>query len=60
MTDRLAGLRSVVSNPQIAEKDKQELLGVFYDQAKGDNLVINKWFSLQVLFMSRLGPGYAL
>jgi aminopeptidase N len=47
MTDKLAALQSLVDMPEAAET--KEAIQRFYDEAKGDFNVINKWFMMQAL-----------
>jgi aminopeptidase N len=46
MTDQMAGLSSLVS---IDTPHRQDALGQFYQQAVGNALVLNKWFTVQAL-----------
>uniref|UniRef100_A0A7S0A2B6 Aminopeptidase N n=1 Tax=Pyrodinium bahamense TaxID=73915 RepID=A0A7S0A2B6_9DINO len=45
MTDKLAALQCLMDTPDAPET--LEALKQFYDDAKGDALVVNKWFSMQ-------------
>lgn len=45
MTDKLSALRSLLETPDRPEA--VEALKAFYDDAAGDALVVNKWFSMQ-------------
>lgn len=45
MTDSIAALSCLSSLPG---KEKDEALAKFYENAKGDQLVLNKWFTIQV------------
>jgi len=47
MTDKLAALQSLVDMPDTPET--KEAIQRFYDEAKGDFNVINKWFAMQAL-----------
>eukprot|EP00472_Partenskyella_glossopodia_P010912 CAMPEP_0197537250 /NCGR_PEP_ID=MMETSP1318-20131121/56281_1 /TAXON_ID=552666 /ORGANISM="Partenskyella glossopodia, Strain RCC365" /LENGTH=960 /DNA_ID=CAMNT_0043095375 /DNA_START=107 /DNA_END=2992 /DNA_ORIENTATION=+ len=49
MTDKIAALGELVSLPGEA---REAALKTFYDDAKGDALVINKWFTQQALASS--------
>lgn len=44
MTDKVAGLRCLAKR---SSKQEQDAMLLFYRQAKGDALVINKWFAIQ-------------
>lgn len=46
MTDSLAALNCLASIPG---PDREEALKIFYDKANGDQLVLNKWFSIQAM-----------
>jgi aminopeptidase N len=46
MTDQMAGLSSLVS---IDTPHRQDALDQFYQQAVGNSLVLNKWFTVQAL-----------
>lgn len=46
MTDSIAALACLASLPG---SEKDEALQMFYSNAKGDPLVLNKWFSIQAL-----------
>jgi aminopeptidase N len=46
MTDSIAALACLASLPGL---EKDEALSIFYSNAKGDPLVLNKWFSIQAL-----------
>ncbi|CAK0864942.1 unnamed protein product [Prorocentrum cordatum] len=47
MTDKLAAFQSLVEMPDAPET--KEAVQRFYDEAKGDFNVINKWFAMQAL-----------
>jgi len=46
MTDKLAALAELVN---LSGTERESALAVFYEDAKGDALVINKWFALQAM-----------
>lgn len=49
MTDKLAGLSALVSMSGKGAEARDSALQAFYDDADGNALVLNKWFSAQAL-----------
>jgi aminopeptidase N len=49
MTDKVAGLSALVSMDGEGAAARDEAIQKFYDDANGDALVLNKWFSLQAI-----------
>jgi aminopeptidase N len=49
MTDKVAGLGALVSMDGNGAAARDEAIQTFFDDAKGDSLVLNKWFSLQAM-----------
>ncbi len=49
MTDKMAALNALVSMDGAAAKSRDDVIQRFYDEANGDALVLNKWFSAQAL-----------
>jgi aminopeptidase N len=49
MTDKMAALNALVSMDGAAASTRDEVIQRFYDEANGDALVLNKWFSVQAL-----------
>ena len=47
MTDKVAALSTLVSMAGAGAKARDEALQRFYDEANGDALILNKWFSVQ-------------
>jgi len=50
MTDTIAALRCIVD---LDDSIRSELFSDFYDKWQGDSLVMDKWFALQAVSMSR-------
>jgi aminopeptidase N len=46
MSDKLAALSALVDLP-MASPERSKALSAFYEDAKGDALVLNKWFAIQ-------------
>ena len=49
MTDKVAGLAALSSMDGKGAPARDEAMQQFYDDAKGDSLVLNKWFSIQAM-----------
>lgn len=49
MTDKMAAMNALVSMDGAASSARDEVIQRFYDEANGDALVLNKWFSAQAL-----------
>ena len=49
MTDKMAALNALASMDGEGAEARDEALKRFYDEADGDALVLNKWFSVQAL-----------
>jgi aminopeptidase N len=49
MTDKVAGLSALVSMDGEGAAARDEAIQTFFDDANGDALVLNKWFSLQAI-----------
>ena len=47
MTDKLAALGALVGKDPATCPERAEALKIFYDDAAGDFLVVNKWFGIQ-------------
>jgi len=47
MTDKMAGLQALASMDGKGASARDEALATFYEDAKGDSLVLNKWFTVQ-------------
>jgi aminopeptidase N len=47
MTDKVAGLMALASMDGKGAAARDEAMQQFYDDAKGDSLVLNKWFTIQ-------------
>ncbi len=49
MTDKMSALNAIVSMDGAASSTRDQLIQRFYDEANGDALVLNKWFSAQAM-----------
>ncbi len=49
MTDKMAAMNALVSMDGAASEARDKIIQRFYDEADGDALVLNKWFSAQAL-----------
>jgi len=49
MTDKMAAMSALVSMDGAASESRDAVLQRFYDEANGDALVLNKWFSAQAM-----------
>lgn len=49
MTDKMAAMNALVSMDGAAAEARDSIIQRFYDEADGDALVLNKWFSAQAL-----------
>jgi aminopeptidase N len=49
MTDKVAALSCLASMDGEGAPDRDEIVQRFYDEANGDALVLNKWFSVQAM-----------
>jgi aminopeptidase N len=49
MTDKVAALSALASIDGEGESARDEALEIFYKDANGDALVLNKWFMMQAL-----------
>lgn len=49
MTDKMAAMNALVSMDGAASSARDKVIQRFYDEANGDALVLNKWFSAQAL-----------
>ncbi|GKZ00453.1 hypothetical protein MPSEU_000997800 [Mayamaea pseudoterrestris] len=49
MTDKMAGLNALASMDGRGAQARDDAMKIFYDDAAGDALVLNKWFSVQAL-----------
>lgn len=49
MTDKMAALSCLASMDGEGATARDKALKIFYDEAKGDALVLNKWFSVQAM-----------
>jgi len=49
MTDKMSALNALASMDGEGSSARDEILQKFYDEANGDALVLNKWFSVQAL-----------
>jgi aminopeptidase N len=49
MTDKVAALSALASMDGEGESARDEALEIFYEDADGDALVLNKWFMIQAL-----------
>jgi aminopeptidase N len=49
MTDKMSALNALASMDGEGASARDEILQKFYDDANGDALVLNKWFSVQAL-----------
>jgi len=49
MTDKMSALNALASMDGEGASARDEILQKFYDEANGDALVLNKWFSVQAL-----------
>ncbi|KAG7343157.1 aminopeptidase N [Nitzschia inconspicua] len=49
MTDKVAALNCLASMDGEGASARDEIIECFYDEAEGDALVLNKWFSIQAM-----------
>ena len=51
MTDKLSSLACLAGLARVPDsaEDRSEALRVFYEEAAGNALVINKWFAIQAM-----------
>ena len=49
MTDKMVAMNALVSMDGAASEARDSIIQRFYDEANGDALVLNKWFSAQAL-----------
>eukprot|EP00934_Nitzschia_sp_Nitz4_P007573 Nitzschia sp. Nitz4//scaffold32_size149145//97471//100716//NITZ4_002890-RA/size149145-augustus-gene-0.41-mRNA-1//1//CDS//3329548102//7563//frame0 len=49
MTDKMGALTALASMDGEARRFREEALAAFYNEANGDPLVLNKWFTVQAL-----------
>ena len=51
MTDKLSSLACLAGLARVpgSAEDRSEAMRVFYDEAAGNALVINKWFAIQAM-----------
>lgn len=47
MTDKMAGLTALASMDGVGAAARDEAMQKFFDDAEGDSLVLNKWFTVQ-------------